>query len=219
MLNTDKLKCPCGCGMTVKQGTIDAHNRLAGVLGANAVVSSGARCVNYNNKIGGSKNSQHLYGLAIDDGFQKPDGSYIDTRKVSCIADISGWFNGMARIDSANKFMHGDNGNRSVKYLGDEIKGYNTVTNNLQKYYGFSNSELVKILTIPNINITNGTSNKILCMSTQLALKIKGFYAEAIDGLFGSMSLAALIAFQKSIGLHGDGIMEVGKTTSRNLFS
>ena len=50
----------------------------------------------------------------------------------------------------------------------------------------------------------------------QLALERAGFYSDAIDGIFGGKTAAAVRAFQKNAGLSPDGI--VGTRTHAALY-
>jgi zinc D-Ala-D-Ala carboxypeptidase len=64
-----ELECRCGCGaMNLKPQLLKGLDRLRKAYGAPLVITSGYRCNNYNQKIKGSKNSQHCQGLAIDIG-------------------------------------------------------------------------------------------------------------------------------------------------------
>ncbi len=50
----------------------------------------------------------------------------------------------------------------------------------------------------------------------QQALKIKGYYAAPIDGAYGDKTYAAVIAYQKAVGLSKDGV--AGNATIKKLF-
>jgi len=64
--NRSEFACKCGCG----QDTIDAE--LVNILQdcrdrfGPIRINSGNRCEAHNAKVGGTKNSQHLYGRAAD---------------------------------------------------------------------------------------------------------------------------------------------------------
>ena len=69
-----EVACQCGCGFdTIDTETIgvvqECCDYFANHLDINRVyltITSGARCSSHNEKVGGSKNSQHLYARAID---------------------------------------------------------------------------------------------------------------------------------------------------------
>ena len=52
-----EFACPCGC-----------NSQMIGKLGKKIRITSGYRCVSHNasKKVGGSKQSRHLYGIAAD---------------------------------------------------------------------------------------------------------------------------------------------------------
>ena len=59
--------CKCGC----ERDTVDSElvwilQEIRDHFLASVSVNSGHRCPTYNKKVGGSKNSQHLYGRAAD---------------------------------------------------------------------------------------------------------------------------------------------------------
>lgn len=58
--------CRCGCGMNVSPQLIDKLNEARSLAGVPFVITSGARCVAHNRKVGGTPNSSHIRGLAVD---------------------------------------------------------------------------------------------------------------------------------------------------------
>ena len=62
-----EFACKCGCGQdTVDADLLDMLETLRRRFGQPITITSGNRCAEYNAKIGGAKNSQHLYGRAAD---------------------------------------------------------------------------------------------------------------------------------------------------------
>ncbi len=62
-----EFTCHCGCGADfVQMRLVLALQRMRDILGAPLSVNSGYRCRSHNHKVGGSKNSMHLHGLAAD---------------------------------------------------------------------------------------------------------------------------------------------------------
>lgn len=63
----DEFACNCGCGLdTVDAKTLIVLQHIRTETGRAVVINSGCRCPSYNRKVGGAKNSQHLYGRASD---------------------------------------------------------------------------------------------------------------------------------------------------------
>ena len=61
-----EFACKCGCGFdTVDVELIENLQAIRSALGP-VTITSGCRCFEYNKKVGGSANSQHLYGRAAD---------------------------------------------------------------------------------------------------------------------------------------------------------
>lgn len=63
-----EFSCPCGeCGRTwMDRDFVGRLDSVREVLGFPIKINSGYRCEKYNEKIGGSPNSQHIKGLAVD---------------------------------------------------------------------------------------------------------------------------------------------------------
>jgi len=62
---TGEFMCPCGCGFGRNESDIDPNlitklNVVRMLYGHPMVVTSGARCLDYNTEIDGAKNSAHL---------------------------------------------------------------------------------------------------------------------------------------------------------------
>lgn len=64
-----ETQCKCGCGMDIKPELRSQLNVLREAYGHPIVVYSGARCKDYNRRIGGAVHSAHTLGLAADLGF------------------------------------------------------------------------------------------------------------------------------------------------------
>ena len=61
-----ELFCRCGCGFQPEPTAIMKLQELRDRLAAPMIINSGARCEMHNKKSGGSKNSQHMQGIAFD---------------------------------------------------------------------------------------------------------------------------------------------------------
>jgi len=63
----DELACRCGCGLAdMREIAIDALNEARTRFGHPMIPTSGVRCPSHNTAIGGSADSAHMEGLAID---------------------------------------------------------------------------------------------------------------------------------------------------------
>jgi uncharacterized protein YcbK (DUF882 family) len=72
-ISRHEVACNCSCGFdTIDYETLmvvqQACDYFSGIIGNKCTldVNSGCRCANWNKHVGGSKDSQHLYGRAID---------------------------------------------------------------------------------------------------------------------------------------------------------
>lgn len=62
-----EFQCNCGAQhVKLSSVLLNKLQQLRDVIGKPIIINSAYRCPSYNTKIGGAKNSQHLYGTAID---------------------------------------------------------------------------------------------------------------------------------------------------------
>jgi uncharacterized protein YcbK (DUF882 family) len=62
-----EFECKCGCGFnTVDVELVSVLEDLRQNLGQPVTINSACRCQSHNERVGGGKNSQHLYGRAAD---------------------------------------------------------------------------------------------------------------------------------------------------------
>lgn len=62
-----EFTCKCGCGFdTVDAETLRVLEDVRKTFGKPVVITSGCRCPDYNQRIGGAKNSLHARGRAAD---------------------------------------------------------------------------------------------------------------------------------------------------------
>ena len=98
----EEFECKCGCGLNIMNvGTLLMLDRARGTAGVPFVINSGCRCDNHNRKIGGVKDSPHLFGFAAD---------------IKCTDSRSRWLiveslmeAGFNRIGIGETFIHVDN--------------------------------------------------------------------------------------------------------------
>lgn len=96
-----ELACKCGCGLASLDVTLLSRlDKAREIAGIPFKINSGRRCVKHNESCGGSKNSSHLRGLAVD---------------IACISDQTRWViirsliqAGFTRIGVAKTFIHVD---------------------------------------------------------------------------------------------------------------
>jgi len=63
----EEMACKCGCEQdTIDGELLDVLNRIRRWAKKPVTVTSGNRCFNYNIRIGGSRNSQHVKSRAAD---------------------------------------------------------------------------------------------------------------------------------------------------------
>lgn len=111
---------------------------LMAMLNTNkAIITSGYRDSKCDKLVGGTGKGKHVDGMACDVIFYKKDGNAFDTKLVSCYAQDIG-FGGIARIN--DRAIHLDT-RTGKRYLGDETKGTNTVTDDFYKYYNIKKEE------------------------------------------------------------------------------
>ena len=110
-LNSKETACKCGCGFGDTFGLIDPQlvigfQVLRDTLGTPLHINSGARCFKHNNKIGGSQNSQHLIGKALD----VRSDIYTPSEIAAFASQIPIFYNG--GIGTYKTFVHLDTGNK-----------------------------------------------------------------------------------------------------------
>jgi len=65
-ISLSEATCRCGCGLVPQKAMLDKFDEIREAFGAPIIITSSARCEKHNKKIGGSKNSNHCKGLALD---------------------------------------------------------------------------------------------------------------------------------------------------------
>ncbi len=159
------------------------------------LISSGYRTAAHDRAVGGNGKGYHTKGQAVDACFYDKDGNVIPAKIVCCAAQDLG-FGGIANISSNYRYVHLDI-RKGKKYLGDEIKGTNTVTDDFYKYFGVTPNEVAKY-TGENTeseyyNMYNGSSNKVDTVLKEIGVEEK---------YIGSWSKRKPIAQKNSIGYY-----------------
>ena len=97
-------------------------------------MTSGYRCPEHDKAVGGTSSGQHTKGTAADVCCYGQDGQPISSKTVCCKAQDLG-FGGIANITSSYQYTHLDV-RTGYRWLGDEVKGNSTVTEDFYKYFG-----------------------------------------------------------------------------------
>lgn len=97
----DEFNCKCGCHLNnINIELVEELQKVRSEYGCAMTVSSGTRCPTWNKACGGSENSSHLTGLAVDIAI---DDSVLRHRFMRTIVEM-GW----KRIGIAKSFIHLD---------------------------------------------------------------------------------------------------------------
>lgn len=95
-----EFACSCGCGFdTVDVELLKMLEKIRVYFGSAVKINSACRCADKNKQVGGSKNSQHLFGRAADivvDGVSPKDVADF----AESFADGLGRYNSFTHIDS-----------------------------------------------------------------------------------------------------------------------
>lgn len=96
----DEFKCKCGCGMDVQDELKEKIKRAREIAGVPFFINSGARCKEHNKKVGGTLNSSHIKGLAVDISYQ----SKLSLTKMVHGLSVAGF----KRFGVSENFIHVD---------------------------------------------------------------------------------------------------------------
>ena len=157
------------------------------------IISSGYRTAAHDKAVGGNGIGQHTKGKAVDACFYWKDGSIIPAKIVCCVAQDLG-FKGIANISKNYRYVHLDM-RESGKYYGDEIKSFNTVTDNFYKYFGVSKTDVAKYTGEKIVNyfkkytgssLSIVTALKSIGATSSFAYRCKIAKANSIEGYIGT---------------------------------
>lgn len=146
--NAREFRCSCGKshGTLIASKLVDKLETLYTALNCSKIiVTSGYRCPEHDKAVGGTSSGQHTKGTAADVCCYGQDGQPISSKTVCCKAQDLG-FGGIANITSSYQYTHLDV-RTGYRWLGDEVKGNGTVTDDFYKYFGIKkDTETTSIL-------------------------------------------------------------------------
>ena len=135
--NAREFRCSCGKSheTLLASELVDKLEALYTALNCSKIiVTSGYRCPDHDKAVGGTSSGQHTKGTAADVCCYGQDGQPISSKTVCCKAQDLG-FGGIANITAAYQYTHLDV-RTGYRWLGDEVKGNSTVTEDFYKYFG-----------------------------------------------------------------------------------
>ena len=96
-----ELYCKCGCKDSfINDELVSMLNFARGIADVPFIINSGHRCIEHNNKIGGSQTSSHIRGLAVD---IKATDSVTRCKILRALFIV-----GFNRVGLAPNFIHAD---------------------------------------------------------------------------------------------------------------
>lgn len=140
--NAHEFRCSCGKihETLISSELIEKLEALYTTLNCSKIiVTSGYRCPDHDKAVGGTSSGQHTKGTAADVCCYGQDGQPISSKTVCCKAQDLG-FGGIANITSSYQYTHLDV-RTGYRWLGDEVHGTGTVTDDFYSYYGVSKQD------------------------------------------------------------------------------
>ena len=135
--NVKEFRCQCGQSheTLIASKLVGKLEQLYTALNCSKIiVTSGYRCPEHDKAVGGTSSGQHTKGTAADVCCYGQDGQPISSKTVCCKAQDLG-FGGIANITTSYQYTHLDV-RTGYRWLGDEVKGNGTVTEDFYKYFG-----------------------------------------------------------------------------------
>ncbi|WP_430010337.1 D-Ala-D-Ala carboxypeptidase family metallohydrolase [Methylophaga lonarensis] len=105
-----EFACKCGCGFdTVDAELIPVLQSVRDYFNSPVTVTSGARCVDHNRRVGGAARSQHLFGRAADIQVQGHSPKEVQDWLVAN-------YEGRLGIGFNSRFTHIDTRNNAARF-------------------------------------------------------------------------------------------------------
>lgn len=95
-----EFRCPCCGKVTINADFLKLLDKARDLAGIPFIINSGYRCWTHNKIVGGSANSSHLKGLAVDIRARTSNQKYLI---VKSLLDV-----GISRIGISDKYIHTD---------------------------------------------------------------------------------------------------------------
>lgn len=182
-----EFQCPCGCGQQfVDPELAEKLQLIRDKLGKKIRITSGYRCVKHNAdpKVGGSKQSRHLYGIAAD--WRTEDRS-VNPVCLGILAQKAGFGGVGIYWHSKGAFVHTDTRGGKSTWLCTSPGVYPSTTYNA--------------FILPTIKQgCSGAANRSATIMLQKLLGIPE------DGNFGPATTKSLMEAQRKHGIVADGI-------------
>ena len=162
---------------------LEKEEELRALLGGDAedvkvLFTSAYRTASHNASpnVRGAKNSQHLYGTAVDMKVKK-NGQYIDAQLLCCLCqDLK--FKGIGYISSTA--LHVDM-RTSGSYRGDERKGYRNNVNNFYSYFNISKAQVNALkVNVPDTNVGHKSEEEDEMIYKDIN-EVPSYYKEAVQ--------------------------------------
>jgi hypothetical protein len=188
----DEFKCKCGkCDpILVDEALVDWLQKIRDHFGRSVNINSGYRCEDHNSspKVGGSKGSHHVKGMAAD---IRVEG--VLPAEVAKYAESIG----IQRIGLYDNFVHIGSDTKKRFWIGHE--GTDVIT-----FGGSTKSVFVELPVLKK----GAKGSDVLALQQLL---VANGYNIVLDGSFGAKTLNALECYQEDNDLEADG--SCGKAT------
>lgn len=64
---SEEFACQCGCGLdNISPKLVNMLQQVRDIIGKPIRITSGCRCIKHNRNVGGTANSAHITGMAVD---------------------------------------------------------------------------------------------------------------------------------------------------------
>lgn len=224
-----------GCCSTAKidDKLVSYDQQIRDHFGEAVTISSGYRCPTHNKRVGGSSQSYHARGQASDIMVEGVAPLEVARFAESIGIKGIGLYDNFVHIDtrvtkffwySHNQYPRSTFGGTTAPKPVTPDKTVDKYTldqfiEDVQKAIGVTVDRIVGPETIkatPTLGTAKNSTHAVV-VAVQKRLKALGYDPGTIDGIYGSKTRAAVVAFQKANSCVPDGIITKGKTTWKKL--